>query len=236
MDSLLLLAKDISSPLENEISITNQKYSISRVQIDDPDDDNPYVLNKGESANFRIFTTDSILMEQFDHLFSNSRDLNLFGLDFEIEDLSFRTIDLKNRPLLSNPAQIFFVTPSSFVENGLEIPFPVVGPLFESLMDIWDLWFPASSLDKDAIRNVVSSISIRYAKGTVNRIPFSEDHHIHGWRGMVKMEFGDMDHFREICELIRLGSLSGVGRGRNLGFGRYRIIFERKATSGDLTE
>ncbi|RMG20878.1 MAG: CRISPR system precrRNA processing endoribonuclease RAMP protein Cas6 [Methanobacteriota archaeon] len=233
MESINLLAKDVSSPIANEIGLENEKYSISRVQIDDPDEDHPYRLNAGETANFRIFTTDPILMEQFDHLFSNGKNFDLFGLNFEIEDLSFRTIDLKNRPLLSNPIQLFFVTPSSFMRENIEIPFPSTDILFESLLHVWNIWFPAFSLDEHIIRENLPLISIKYAKGTVNRIPFVEGQFIHGWRGMIKLEVQETENLREICELIRLGSLSGVGRGRTLGFGRYRIIFERRPSSGD---
>ncbi len=233
MDSLNLLAKNISSPIANEINVENEKYAVSRVQIDDPTKENPYRLNTGETANFRIFTTDPILMEQFDHLFSNGKNLDLFGLNFEIEDLSFRTIDLRNRPLLTNPIQIFFVTPSSFIRKGREVPFPVVDILFESLLEVWKVWFPSSPLEEEGILDDLAKIVIKYAKGTVNRIPFTSEDHIHGWRGMVKLEIQQTDFIREICELIRLGSLSGVGRGRNLGFGRYRIIFERRSSFVD---
>ncbi len=222
-----LASQSAPSNFANELSPKNKKFSISRLQIDNPSENNPYSLNKDDYANFRIFATDPYIIEEFDRILSNSNNFNVFGLNFSIDEISFRTIDLNNRPALPNPVHIFFVTPVSFVSNGIENPFPTPIDFFSSLTRIWDIWFPALEINSQDLLDKMDEIHVKYAKGSVNRIPY-EDVFVNGWRGLVKIDFSDNVDRAVLSKLIRLGSLAGVGRLRNSGFGRYRLIFQKR--------
>ena len=179
-------------------------------------------INAGDILYFDVVTTLNELQNALPQLMEQSWEADKSGI--ELKPLQIRGADIDKIMKTDLPAVIpvHFVSPLSFTKGPTYSVWPEPVDLIKNLVSIWNTWFETSPLDPDIIiEKYVPKVRVQYADGKVLTANAATNVSHSGWVGRVNYATDDEDSHEVFSNLLKLGFLTGAGRGRTAGLGRY---------------
>ncbi|RMG26880.1 MAG: CRISPR system precrRNA processing endoribonuclease RAMP protein Cas6 [Methanobacteriota archaeon] len=126
---------------------------------------------------------------------------------------------------VDNPIPIWFTTPVSFTMGDTYFKWPEPTLMIPNLVSIWNAWYPRNTLEMEEVKSLLlNHISLDYARGQVIKVQTGKNQIHKGWIGLIKLYAETEVAFEALDHLLRLGFITGTGRGRSAGLGRYNIL------------
>lgn len=126
---------------------------------------------------------------------------------------------------IENPIPIWFTTPVSFTKGDTYFKWPEPTLMIPNLVSIWNAWYPKNTLDLEEVKSLLlDHVSLDYARGQVIQVQTGKDQTHKGWIGLVKLYAETKVAYEALTHLLRLGFMTGTGRGRSAGLGRFNIL------------
>lgn len=188
-------------------------------------------LQEGEIVYMDVATCNDSLSSVIPKVFSGNWRAEYDGLVLEPLQLVPFDITRLGGVKLGNPVAIRFQTPVSFSTGSSFFVWPDPKYIFPNLVSIWNVWYPDNAIDEEStVKYMHDHVSLHYAKGSIITVHTGKDQVHKGWVGLVKLGADSADAAEIMFHLLKLGFLTGVGRGRSAGLGRFDFdrVFLRK--------
>ncbi len=180
-------------------------------------------LLEGTLVYFDVATVNEQLAKLVPISFNRSWKADHDGLELkalELTQVNPSTVMSKELP---NPIPVRFHTPTSFTMGSQYIVWPEPSLVFSNLVSIWNVWYPKTTWDREHVDGLLKKIHVESADGRISRATTGKKKVHRGWVGMVWYRCEDEETHRFASSLLKIGFMTGVGRGRTAGLGRFSI-------------
>ncbi len=181
-------------------------------------------IRAGDILYFDVATASEKLQRVLPETFEQSwvaDKTNVTMEPLQIREAEVEGILLREIP---KPFTVKFITPLSFSAGPTYWVWPEVRYLMKNLTSIWNAWFPGAKLDAESIlEKYANRVHVVFAEGRVLSANAAKGMRHTGWVGSVRYDSDDDETHGVFTNLIKLGFITGVGRGRTAGLGRFYL-------------
>lgn len=182
------------------------------------------MIHPGDILYFDVATSSEKLQGSLPAAFQEKWEADKSAVDMDplqIKEAEVQAILGKEIP---NPIRIRFITPVSFTTGHTYSVWPEPKSMMQNLTSIWNVWFPEAQINASEILEThAQNIRIISAEGKVIGANAAKNMKHVGWTGEVHYSSEDEVSFGIFSNLLKLGFITGVGRGRTAGLGRFYI-------------
>ncbi len=182
-------------------------------------------ISEGDIVYMDVATCNASLITVLPQIMETIWKADLDRLALEpLQLIPFEISTLVQHPI-ENPVAIWFTTPVSFTMGDTYFKWPEPTLMIPNLLSIWNTWYPQNALDPEEVKPMVMDhVSLDYARGQVIQVQTGKNQIHKGWIGLVKLYAETELAFEALTHLLRLGFITGTGRGRSAGLGRFNIL------------